>query len=134
MGPMGPMMGGPTGPRIGDWSGGSWSMGWPDLALVLLFVLLLAALVLAVWRSGARATSDRPRSAEDLLRERYARGELTQQQYREALVDALKDRYVRGEVDLEEYEARLALLLGEEHPRLEEAQSRAPRQERSGEQ
>ncbi|MBI4505989.1 MAG: SHOCT domain-containing protein, partial [Chloroflexi bacterium] len=90
-------------------------------------------LVLGVWRSGARATVDRPRSADDLLSERFARGELTRQQYQEALVDILKDRYVRGEVDLEGYEAHLALLLGEEHPRLEEAQARAPRRESSGE-
>ncbi|MBI2323251.1 MAG: hypothetical protein HYU88_14430 [Chloroflexi bacterium] len=109
-------------------------MGWPGLALVLLLVLLLTALVLGVWRSGARATVDRPRSADDLLSERFARGELTRQQYQEALVDLLKDRYVRGEVDLEGYEAHLALLLGEERQRLKEMPSPTALRESSREQ
>ena len=44
---------------------------------------------------------------EEILRARFARGELTRDQYRESVVELLKDRYVRDELTLEEYEARV---------------------------
>ncbi|MBI3979682.1 MAG: SHOCT domain-containing protein [Chloroflexi bacterium] len=107
MGPMGPMMGG------GPWAGGM--MGWPALALVGLLMVALGLVVLAAVPRGVggRERQGRLHSPEAILRERYATGELTHRQHREALVDLLKDRYVRGEIELDEYEARLGLLLGE---------------------
>jgi uncharacterized membrane protein len=60
------------------------------------------------WTGGRQA-----RSPEALLRERYARNELSREQYLTILEDLLKDRYVRGELDLDEYEARLDQLLRE---------------------
>ena len=50
-------------------------------------------------------------SPENTLRDRYARGEIGQQAYLDALTDILKDRYVRGELTSEEYEERLGVLL-----------------------
>lgn len=105
MGPMGPIMGGgPGGNGAGSWS-------W--LVLLTFLVLAVGLVVLATW-PGRASAERRPHSPEEVLRHRYARGELTQRQYREALVDVLKDRYVRGELELAEYETRLSLLLGDE--------------------
>ncbi|MBI2940239.1 MAG: SHOCT domain-containing protein [Chloroflexi bacterium] len=110
MGPMGPMMG-------GGWGNGA--AGWIVTAAALLLLALgTVALVLAMRRAGSARGALTPRplpageGAEEILRERYARGELTGQQYREALVDVLKDRYIRGELELDEYEHRLSVLLG----------------------
>ncbi len=47
---------------------------------------------------------------------RYSRGELTREQYRQALVDILKDRYVRGELDVEAYEVDLDACSGNRAP------------------
>ncbi|MBI2940407.1 MAG: SHOCT domain-containing protein [Chloroflexi bacterium] len=109
MGPMGPMMGG--------WSGGSWGIAAVGMALAVVLVLILLATVLAGRQDGSTPLdARRPRSPAEILRERYARGELTRQQYQEALVDILKDHYVRGEIGLDEYQARLERLLENEHP------------------
>ncbi len=108
-------------PGAGMWWGGAW------LFPRLLFPFLIVAAVLyfagsrRVWRT---ATGPEPGSApsyhgsynattpEEILRERFARGEVTRDQYREAIVDMLKDRYVRGELTLEEYEARVNVVMG----------------------
>ncbi|MBI3979674.1 MAG: SHOCT domain-containing protein [Chloroflexi bacterium] len=107
MGPMGPMMGG------GPW--GSGVLSWPGQMLLVLFILALGLVALALWRRDGRVRR-RPLLPEEMLRERYAAGEITRQQYQEALVDVLKGRYVLGELDLAEYELRLGRLLGEERP------------------
>ena len=49
--------------------------------------------------------------ATGLLRQRYALGELTQEQFREHLVDLLKERYVSGKIDQGQYEDQLEVLL-----------------------
>lgn len=100
MGPMGPPMG---------WGGSTAIL----LLLGVAVLVVLALALIAVAGRGSRATTlpPAPRSPEDLLRERYARGEIGRQQYLEALGDILKDRYIRGELDLNEYEARLDVLL-----------------------
>lgn len=100
MGPMGPMMGGP-------WGGGT--TAW--LVLVVLLVLALGLVALVVW--DVRGERRWPRSPDEILRERYARGELGRQEYLDALADVLKDRYIRGELTSDEYETRLGLLLRE---------------------
>ena len=111
MGPMGPMMGG--------WQvGGGTVIDWGTPAVVvLLLALLLAGVALIAWHGSGVRLGRREGSPGETLRERYARGELTKQQYQEALEAVLQDRYVRGEIDLEEFETRLAGLLGEEQPR-----------------
>lgn len=105
MGPMGPM-----GPMMG---GGTWGAAWFLLVLVVLLVVALATIAGFAWGGGRVENRRRPRTPEAMLRERYARGELTQQQFQEALVDLLKDRYVRGELTVEAYETRLQRLLEE---------------------
>ena len=117
MGPMGGMGG-----MMSGWNSVSGpAPGWPG-ALPLLLVLLMlgcagALLATGVWRSGLGAGNGQAHSPEETLRLRYASGEFTAPQYREALVEILKDRYVRDELALDEYEARLALLLGLKGPR-----------------
>ncbi len=113
MGPMGPMMGG------GPWQSGPADWSWVLLPLLVILVLGLTTLVRGY--SRPRAERGGPHAPEHLLRDRYARGELTGVQYREALVDILKDRYVRGEIELDDYETRLGSLLEAERPRSEGA-------------
>lgn len=99
------------GPMMGGSAGGSAPVFW--LILVGLLILGLGLVALAVWGTAGSADRWRPRSPVATVGERYARGELTRQQYRDALVDLLKDRYVRGELELDEYEAHLERLLHE---------------------
>lgn len=109
MGPMGPMMGG--------WWQGSGVPVWELLAPTVVLFALVAAIGFALWRASGPPTEHRPRSAEEILHARFARGELTREQYREALVDLLRGRYVRGEIDLDTYEVRIRRLFGTEHSR-----------------
>lgn len=97
---MGPMMGGP------------WMASWLVLLAVVVVLVALALVTLSRTDRAARPPTPAP-TPEEVLRTRYARGELTRDQYREVLVDVLKDRYVRGELDLGVYEAHLARLLEE---------------------
>ena len=104
---------GPMGPMMGRWPGGSGDAATLLGALVVLLVLFVLALVAlsALRGTGMPAAGLRRRQPGDVLRERYARGEIGWQAYQEALVNLLKDRYVRGELELAEYEQRLAQLL-----------------------
>ncbi|MGH2753509.1 MAG: SHOCT domain-containing protein [Actinomycetota bacterium] len=69
----------------GDWGPGPW---WPIFPL--LWVLLLGAVIFAVVRSKRRGWHQ-GHTAEAVLAERYARGEITVEEYRERLA-VLKDR------------------------------------------
>lgn len=102
---MGPMVGGMP------WAAGGVGAWW--LAVLLLLVLLLGLVALRVWARRGAEDGRRPGTAEQLLHERYARGELTRRQYREGLIDVLKGRYVRDEMDVVEYEDRLRAFLRE---------------------
>lgn len=75
--------------------------------------------------SGVR--EDRPGAdqARETLRLRFARGEITRQQYEEALVELLKERYVRGELDMSEFEDRMSRVLAEARSRVGEDPLRA---------
>ena len=97
------------GPMMGGWSAGGLGAVWLGPLLV---VLVLAAVVLLASRGWPTALpSRRQRTPEELVRERYARGEIGWPEYREVLVNLLKDRYTRGELELAEYEERVARLL-----------------------
>lgn len=64
-----------------DWSGGGW--GWFGLMHVVWWVLLVVGIIVvvrALSRSGRGNGRDR---AMDILRERYARGEIDQAEYAE---------------------------------------------------
>lgn len=83
----GMMMGGMMGPgMMGGWGG--WGGGanlWLGLLTMLFWVLILAGIglvvVWAVRHMGPRETTDSSPRALDILKERYARGELTREQY-----------------------------------------------------
>jgi uncharacterized membrane protein len=74
---------------------------WPFLVVFMVLVLASALVLFGAWRTRAGGAAP-ARSPEEVLRDRYAREELSQRQYRDTLVDILKDRYVRGELELEE--------------------------------
>ncbi len=111
------------------WWGGIWIL--PRL----LFPLLLVAAVVfltrsrSAWRDQRRAYASGPTPAyvgstpEEILRERFARGELSREQYRESIVEMLKDRYVRDELTLEEYEARVDAVMDMTPPPAREAEA-----------
>jgi uncharacterized membrane protein len=50
-------------------------------------------------------------SPVDVLRHRYAAGEIGQTEFRRQLVDLLKERYVRGDLTLAEFEVRVRHVL-----------------------
>jgi putative membrane protein len=75
----------------GGWGAGYWLL--MSFAMVLVWALLVAAVVLAVRYAGRRTTGGRPpagpdgtgarpRTARDILDERYARGEIGDEEYR----------------------------------------------------
>lgn len=67
------------------WDGGGWGMGWGVFGLMhLLWVVLLVVVVAAIFRAllGDRGGMRRD-SALDILRERYARGEIDHAEYEE---------------------------------------------------
>jgi putative membrane protein len=73
--PMGPMMG---------WNGGGWGFGF--VFMLLLWVLLIVAIVALIrWMllagSGGRQSTGGRDHALEILRERYARGEITPEEF-----------------------------------------------------
>lgn len=76
-GPYGPHAFGPRHPGPFVWAAG---------LFFLLRLLFLVGLILVVWRLlGARTFWQRPDPATQVLRERYARGELSEDEYRKRL-------------------------------------------------
>ncbi len=70
-----------------------------------------------VWQGTIRRAGTQARSAEtvlspvDVLRRRYAAGEIGQTEFRRRLLDLVKERYVRGDLTLAEYEIRVRHLM-----------------------
>ncbi len=89
-------------------------------AIWLVVLIVLAVRAAGPLLAGAGWTSALPprrqRTPEELVRDRYARGELGWPEYQEVLVSLLKDRYVRGELELSQYEERVSRLLDESVP------------------
>ena len=119
------------GPMMDGWQGGGAVVGWIGPAVVVfMFVLfLLFAVTRVVPHGGDNRPKTRLRSTEETLRERYAKGELSRQQFHEALEEMLKDRYVRGEVTFDGFESRLDRLFGKGRSR--QVARGAPSDERS---
>jgi uncharacterized membrane protein len=67
------------------WHDGSWGIVWMVMSWVAI-VVLVCAIVWAI-RPGARG-AERPRNPKEILRERFARGEIDGGEYRSRL-DAL---------------------------------------------
>ncbi|MGH2698628.1 MAG: SHOCT domain-containing protein [Actinomycetota bacterium] len=64
----------------GDWGPGPW---WPIFPIF--WVLVLGVVIFALFRFRGRGRWQRGHSAEDVLAERYARGEISVDEYRERL-------------------------------------------------
>jgi len=67
---------------MGDWGGGwGWGMGFGWIFMILFWALIILGIVaLAKWVFSAAAGSSDKRPLE-ILKERYARGEITRDQY-----------------------------------------------------
>jgi putative membrane protein len=76
-----------------DWGDGAWSWWWM-LPMMLFMIVLVGALIWAlvgVTRSKGATTEARRPTAEEILNERFARGEVDASEYAERL-DALRGR------------------------------------------
>jgi putative membrane protein len=85
----------------GDWHMGpgmmnGWGMGWfGGIFMIVFWVLVIAGLIFLIkWlvqntKSGSHSSSSSPSSALDILRERYARGEIDKQEFEEKKRDLL---------------------------------------------
>jgi putative membrane protein len=76
----------------GDWENGwghmwGWGGGWMWLAGLIMMLVWLAVIVLAVWLVARAVTTGRtgPQRAREILAERYARGEISRDEYAERL-------------------------------------------------
>ncbi len=97
--------------------GGGWMMSQMLFPFLIIAVIMLLVRPRDGWRERRRVYSPPAPpvvgTPEEVLRQRYARGELTRDQYQEAIIELLKGRYVTGELSLEEYESRVATLIGD---------------------
>ncbi|OIQ89002.1 hypothetical protein GALL_291250 [mine drainage metagenome] len=69
---------------MGNYNGGWGWMGFGMLGMLLFWVFLIigiVALVKGTWGSGASAGRHQERTALDILRERYARGEIEKEEF-----------------------------------------------------
>lgn len=62
-------------------TGIGWGFGGGLISLVLLIGLVVGAVYFARWIGQSHSRSPRDLSAEDALRERYARGEISREEY-----------------------------------------------------
>jgi putative membrane protein len=64
---------------------GGWGMGWGGMGMILFWGVLVLAVAFAVrWvrrQSGDGDARPSPESALDILKRRYARGEISREQY-----------------------------------------------------
>lgn len=80
----------PYGPHMMGWGGGWYGMVLGPLFMVIVLVIVIAAAVLLVrwlagpWQSGQPPQHGPPgRTALDILKERYARGEINKEEFEE---------------------------------------------------
>jgi putative membrane protein len=71
----------------GDWWGhmSGWGGGWMWLWGTLMMLTWVALIAAAVWLVARSLGGSHPNRARDILEERYARGELSTEEYREHL-------------------------------------------------
>ena len=69
---------------MGSYGGGWGGMGLGMIGMTLFWVFLIvgiAAMVKGTWRSGASAEQRQEKTALDILKERYARGEIEKEEF-----------------------------------------------------
>jgi putative membrane protein len=70
---------------MGDWGGWGWGMGFGWIFMILFWALvILGILALARWLfspGGSSGSGGSGRAPLDILKERYARGEINREQY-----------------------------------------------------
>ncbi len=70
---------------MGDWGGWGWGPGFGWIFMILFWALVILGVVaLAKWlffAAGPRDFGSPGKSALDILKERYARGEINREQY-----------------------------------------------------
>jgi len=66
-----------------DWGAGVWGHGFGWLLMILFWVLIIAGIIVLVkWlASGATPGASPGKRALEILKERYARGDITRDQY-----------------------------------------------------
>jgi putative membrane protein len=69
----------------GRWHMSGWGGGWMWLWGTLMMLTWVALIAAAVWAVARSLGGKRPDRAQDILDERYARGELSTEEYRERL-------------------------------------------------
>lgn len=69
------------------WQHGSWGWGWMAVAMVVFWAAVIVAVLVVVNRLGqsGRAEQNGPPSAELILADRLARGEITTAEYEERM-------------------------------------------------
>jgi putative membrane protein len=73
---------------MGDWSG--WGMGFGGIFMILLWGLIVFGIVaLAKWLFAAGGSAGSSKRPMEILRERYARGEITRDEYEHMRQDLL---------------------------------------------
>lgn len=72
------------GPQMMGWGGGWSGMIFGPLMMILVLALPVAAVVLLIrWLGGSRGSASPGQTPLDILRERYARGEIDKEEFEE---------------------------------------------------
>jgi putative membrane protein len=75
---------------MGEWSGWSWGMGFGAIFMILFWALIVFGIVALVkWLLSSPGSVDSGKRPLDILQERYARGEISRDQYERMRQDLL---------------------------------------------
>jgi putative membrane protein len=67
---------------MSDWSAWSWGMGFGGVFMILFWALIVLAIVaLGKWLFSSTGSDDSGKRPLEILRERYARGEISRAEY-----------------------------------------------------
>ena len=75
---------------MGEWSGWSWGMGFGGIFMILFWALIVLGIVaLGKWLFSSAGQVDSSKRALEILQERYARGEISRDQFERMRQDLL---------------------------------------------